>query len=51
MRPYRELFPHSALLLLNTEAVAARVIVLPTGATLPGSVPQTVAAVCRALKQ
>ena len=31
MQPYRELFPHAGLLLPNTEKVADRVIVLPTG--------------------
>jgi len=31
MLPYRELFPHAGLLLLNTSQVANRVIVLPTG--------------------
>lgn len=31
MEPYRSLFPHAHLLLPDTESVAARVIVLPTG--------------------
>lgn len=31
MEPYRELFPNAGLLLQNTIAVAARVVVLPTG--------------------
>jgi dTDP-4-amino-4,6-dideoxygalactose transaminase len=35
MRPYRDLYPHSGLLLKETESVAGRVIILPTGATLP----------------
>jgi dTDP-4-amino-4,6-dideoxygalactose transaminase len=34
MKPYRDLFPHAGLVLPNTEAVAARVIVLPTGTTM-----------------
>jgi dTDP-4-amino-4,6-dideoxygalactose transaminase len=34
MKPYRELYPHARLVLPNTERVAARVIVLPTGTTL-----------------
>jgi dTDP-4-amino-4,6-dideoxygalactose transaminase len=34
MKPYRELFPHARLMLPNTEKVANRVIVLPTGTTL-----------------
>jgi dTDP-4-amino-4,6-dideoxygalactose transaminase len=35
MKPYRDLFPHAGLLLPNTQAVAAGVIVLPTGPSLP----------------
>lgn len=31
MLPYRAYYPHSSLLLPNTEAVSARIIVLPTG--------------------
>lgn len=31
MQPYRDLFPHAGLLLPETEKVAARVVVLPTG--------------------
>ncbi len=31
MQPYRDLFPHAGLLLPNTEQVAGRVIVMPTG--------------------
>ena len=31
MQPYSSLYPHSGLLLPNTEKIAARVIVLPTG--------------------
>jgi len=34
MEPYRSLFPHAGLLLPATEAVAASVIVLPTGQTM-----------------
>ncbi len=34
MKPYRELFPHAGLVLTNTEAVADRVVVLPTGTTM-----------------
>jgi dTDP-4-amino-4,6-dideoxygalactose transaminase len=35
MKPYRELFPHAGLVLPNTEVVADRVVVLPTGTELP----------------
>lgn len=34
MKPYSDLFPHAGLVLPNTEAVAAGVIVLPSGSTL-----------------
>jgi dTDP-4-amino-4,6-dideoxygalactose transaminase len=37
MQPYRDLFPHAGLLLPNTESVAARVIVLPTGTSVTPS--------------
>jgi dTDP-4-amino-4,6-dideoxygalactose transaminase len=49
MQPYRDLFPHAGLLLPNTEAVADRVIVLPTGEALPESAPQVIANVVRVL--
>lgn len=35
MAPYRDLFPHAGLVLPNTRYVAERVIVLPTGTSLP----------------
>ena len=47
MKPYRDLFPHARLMLPNTEHVAGRVIVLPTGETLPEGCIETVASVCR----
>jgi hypothetical protein len=31
MEPYRSLYPYSRLLLANTESLAQRIIVLPTG--------------------
>lgn len=34
MEPYRSLFPHAGLMLPNTQAVAERVIVLPTGSAM-----------------
>jgi len=36
MSPYRELFPHAGLTLPNTDRVAERVIVLPTGTAITG---------------
>ncbi|MGZ8261985.1 MAG: DegT/DnrJ/EryC1/StrS family aminotransferase, partial [Methylotenera sp.] len=35
MKPYRDFYPHARLMLPNTERVADRVIVLPSGTTLP----------------
>lgn len=34
MQPYSDLFPHAGLLLPSTQAIADRVVVLPTGTTL-----------------
>lgn len=45
MRPYRDLYPHAALLLSETEALASRVVILPTGASLPKDAIPYVAAV------
>lgn len=47
MKPYRELFPHARLVLQNTEAVAKRVIVLPTGMNLPKECVEVVASVLK----
>jgi dTDP-4-amino-4,6-dideoxygalactose transaminase len=49
MKPYRELYPHAGLVLPNTQAVADRVIILPTGTTLPADAPETIRDVCLAL--
>jgi len=47
MEPYRSYFPHAHLLLPNTEAVAARVFLLPTGETISAA---DIAAVGRVLR-
>jgi dTDP-4-amino-4,6-dideoxygalactose transaminase len=47
MKPYRDLYPHSALLLPNTVAVAASVIVLPAGISLDQQVVHTITEVLR----
>ena len=47
MKPYRDLYPHARLLLPQTEAVASRVLVLPTGETLPEGTEQLIADVIR----
>jgi dTDP-4-amino-4,6-dideoxygalactose transaminase len=49
MQPYRDLYPHAGLLLPNTDAVAARVIVLPNGETLDDRHVALIASVVRAL--
>lgn len=49
MKPYRELFPHARLMLRNTEAVANRVIVLPTGTTIEQEHIDVIADVLRVL--
>ena len=43
MRPYRDLHPHAGLLLPHTQAIARRVVVLPTGTTLPDTAAGVVA--------
>ena len=47
MEPYRSLYPNSHLWLQETERVAARVIVLPTGETIS---TDTVSAICRMIQ-
>ena len=49
MQPYRELYPHAGLLLPNTERIAGRVIVLPTGTAMNDEMINEVAAVIRVL--
>lgn len=50
MRPYRDLFPNAGVLLPHTQVVSDRVIVLPSGTTLPRSAPELVAGVIRHLR-
>jgi dTDP-4-amino-4,6-dideoxygalactose transaminase len=47
MEPYRSLFPHAGLLLPNTERVAQRIMLLPTGTAVDQA---TIETVCRILK-
>ncbi|HET6433208.1 DegT/DnrJ/EryC1/StrS family aminotransferase [Dyella sp.] len=49
MKPYRELFPHAGLVLGQTNAVAARVVVLPTGSMLHEDEVATIGSVFRVL--
>lgn len=48
MKPYRDLYPHAGLLLPNTQQVADRVVVLPTGTAMN---TEMVTAVCSVIKQ
>lgn len=45
MKPYHEIYPHAGLLLPNTQRVADRVIVLPTGTTMNVEMVNTVATI------
>lgn len=47
MKPYRDLFPNAGVMLGHTQDVADRVIVLPTGTTLPEGAPDLIATVVR----
>jgi len=49
MKPYRDLYPHAGLLLPNSQQVADRVIVLPTGTALDENMVLTVTSVIRVL--
>jgi len=49
MQPYRDLYPHAGLMLPNTQRVADRVVVLPTGTTMDNDMISKVAAVIRVL--
>lgn len=47
MEPYRSYFPHARLLLPETEMLAARIIVLPTGTAVG---PEEIAKVCEIIR-
>ncbi|MBF6650753.1 MULTISPECIES: DegT/DnrJ/EryC1/StrS family aminotransferase [unclassified Methylobacter] len=49
MQPYKAFYPNAGVMLPNTKTVADRVIVLPTGITLPESAIDVVASVMRLL--
>lgn len=51
MQPYIEADPNAGASLPATELVADRVIVLPTGTTLPADAPEIIGQICRALAQ
>jgi dTDP-4-amino-4,6-dideoxygalactose transaminase len=47
MKPYRDLFPHAGLMLENTESLAAKIVVLPNGASLPNGSVEAIASICK----
>ena len=47
MKPYRELYPHAGVLLSNTQQVADRVVVLPTGTAVDDDMITTVVSAIR----
>ena len=49
MKPYSELYPNASLLLPNTQQVAERVVVLPTGTAIDDDMVRTVVSVIRVL--
>lgn len=49
MQPYRDLYPHAGLVLPNTERVASRVIVLPSGTSLPDGAVDSIGLVVRTI--
>ena len=49
MQPYRDLYPHAGLMLPNTQIVADRVVVLPTGTAMNREMISDVGAVIRVL--
>ncbi len=48
MEPYRSLYPYAGMFLPETERVAARVIVLPTGQTITVEIVSTICGIIRA---
>ena len=49
MKPYSDLFPQAEIMLTNTQRVANRVVVLPTGAAMSESMVEKVISVIRIL--
>ncbi len=49
MKPYIDLYPHAGLLLPNTQKVADRVVVLPTGTTMDEGMVRTVGRIMQVL--
>lgn len=51
MEPYRSFYPHAGLMLPNTQAVADRVVVLPTGGSIDQSGVGAICSILRVLSQ
>jgi len=51
MQPYRDLYPHAGLLLHNTQKVADRVVVLPTGTAMDVEMINTVSSAIRVMAE
>ena len=51
MEPYRSFFPHARLLLPETERIAARVLLLPTGQSVDEKVIATIGGILRAANE
>lgn len=49
MQPYRDLFPHAGLMLYNTQRIAERVVVLPTGTTIDSDTIESICAIIHTL--
>jgi dTDP-4-amino-4,6-dideoxygalactose transaminase len=47
MEPYRSFFPHAGLLLAETERVAARIMLLPTGQAVTSEAIKTICGIIR----
>jgi dTDP-4-amino-4,6-dideoxygalactose transaminase len=49
MQPYQSFYPHAGLVLPNTNAIAERVVVLPTGSAITEADVQGICSILRAL--
>lgn len=47
MQPYRDLYPHAGLMLANTEHVAERVVILPSGTAISA---ESITAICQIIR-
>ena len=47
MKPYRDLYPHTGLMLTNTKVVADRVLLLPTGTAVTAQTVEAIGHIIR----